>query len=70
VLGPAAVVEPCLEFSRFVLADATAASVREPLRELRGGMRGFYLGVRAGAGARVRVGDLVVRGVTPARGGR
>lgn len=59
VLGPVAVAEPCVEFSRFVLDDPTAAT-REPLRALRGGVRGFYLGVRAGAGARLRVGDRVV----------
>lgn len=40
------VAEPCVEFSRFVLrvprGDAGTA-MREPLQQLRGGMRGFYV---------------------------
>lgn len=59
-LAPVAVVEPCVEFSRLVLDDPDAW-VREPLQQLRGGMRGFYLGVRDGVGGRIRLGDLVVR---------
>jgi hypothetical protein len=62
VLAPVVVAEPCLEFSRLVLGEeAATTSVREPLQELRGGMRGFYLGVQLGAGARLRVGDAVMR---------
>ena len=61
VLAPVVVAEPCVEFSRLVLGDSSAtASLREPLQELRGGMRGFYLGVRLGHGARLRVGDAVM----------
>ena len=61
VLAPVVVAEPCVEFSRFVLGDASGTtSLRAPLQELRGGMRGFYLGVRLGHGARLRVGDAVM----------
>ena len=60
VLAPVVVAEPCVEFSRLVLGD-TDGSVREPLQELRGGMRGFYVGVRIGEGARLRVGDAVMQ---------
>ena len=61
VLAPVVAAEPCVEFSRLVLGDAAGTtSVREPLQELRGGMRGFYLGVRLGHGARLRVGDAVM----------
>lgn len=40
------VAEPCVEFSRFVLGvtrGAAGPSMREPLQQLRGGMRGFYV---------------------------
>lgn len=40
------VAEPCVEFSRYVLGLAPGAagpSMREPLQQLRGGMRGFYV---------------------------
>jgi hypothetical protein len=60
VLAPAVVAEPCVEFSRLVLGGPEG-SVREPLQELREGMRGFYLGVRVGEGARLRVGDAVMQ---------
>lgn len=40
------IAEPCVEFSRFVtgveLGDRTLR-MREPLQQLRGGMRGFYV---------------------------
>lgn len=43
------VAEPCVEFSRCVLnlPPGEATSVREPLRQLRGGMRGFLVAVAA-----------------------
>jgi hypothetical protein len=40
------VAEPCVEFSRFALGvqpGAAGPSMREPLRQLMGGMRGFYV---------------------------
>lgn len=40
------VAEPCVEFSRFVLGvgpGAAGPSMKEPLQQLRGGMRGFYV---------------------------
>jgi hypothetical protein len=42
----AVVAEPCVEFSRFVLGVDPAdrsESMREPLQQLRGGIRGFYV---------------------------
>lgn len=38
--------EPCVEFSRFVLQiprGEAGAGMREPLQQLRGGIRGFYV---------------------------
>lgn len=38
--------EPCVEFSRFVLQvppGEAGAAMREPLQQLRGGVRGFYV---------------------------
>jgi hypothetical protein len=40
------VAEPCVEFSRFVLQvphGEAGAAMREPLQQLRGGVRGFYV---------------------------
>jgi hypothetical protein len=40
------IAEPCVEFSRYVLGvkpGDTAQPMREPLRALMGGMRGFYV---------------------------
>lgn len=40
------IAEPCVEFSRYVLGvkpGETAQPMREPLRALMGGMRGFYV---------------------------
>lgn len=40
------VAEPCVEFSRLVLGvkpDDRSVSMREPLQQLRGGVRGFYV---------------------------
>lgn len=40
------VAEPCVEFSRFVLQvprGETGTAMREPLQQLRGGLRGFYV---------------------------
>lgn len=42
------VAEPCVEFSRFVLGvepGGSGPSMREPLQQLMGGMRGFYVAV-------------------------
>lgn len=41
-----AIAEPCVEFSRCVLGvppGETGTAMREPLQQLRGGMRGFYV---------------------------
>lgn len=40
------IAEPCVEFSRYVLGvppGETGSGMREPLQQLRGGMRGFYV---------------------------
>ncbi|MPZ21047.1 MAG: hypothetical protein GEV06_24570 [Luteitalea sp.] len=40
------VAEPCVEFSRYVMGvepDDRTLRMREPLQQLRGGMRGFYV---------------------------
>lgn len=42
------IAEPCVEFSRFVLRvprGEAGAAMREPLQALRGGLRGFYVGL-------------------------
>jgi hypothetical protein len=55
------VAEPCVEFSRFVLGvapDDRSTRVREPLRELRGGMRGFYVALARPVD--LRLGDELV----------
>ncbi len=62
VFGGARDIEPCVEFSRFVLGGDHEGSVREPLQQLRRGLRGFNLGVTAGAGTVLRVGDRVFAG--------
>lgn len=54
-LGAARPAQPCVEFSRFATGDA--AAVREPLRYLADGMRGYLLTVEEGAGTRLREGD-------------
>lgn len=59
LLAPEA-IEPCVEFSRWVVGPGVP--VREPLRALRGGMRGFRLTLAAGAGVTVREGDPVALG--------
>jgi len=40
------IAEPCVEFSRYVLGvepEDKSQPMREPLRALMGGMRGFYI---------------------------
>jgi hypothetical protein len=59
LLDDAAPAQPCVEFSRLV-SGAPAGSQREPLRELRDGMRGYYLRVARGAGTTLREGDRLV----------
>lgn len=54
-------IEPCVEFCRFLLGGEHGP-VREPLRQLRGGIRGFNLGVAAGTGTVLREGDVVLAG--------
>jgi hypothetical protein len=59
-----AVAHPCVEFSRFCLADeqATTSAVKETLQFLDGGRRGFYCFIDSGLPQQVRVGDrLLVR---------
>lgn len=60
-LATARPIEPCVEFSRFVLR-AGDGGVTEPLRRLRHGIRGFALTVAAGGGTVLREGDLVLLG--------
>jgi hypothetical protein len=55
------VAEPCVEFSRFALGVAPGeigSGMREPLQQLRGGMRGFY--VALAEPIELRVGDELV----------
>jgi hypothetical protein len=59
LLDGATPAQPCVEFSR-VVAGTPAGSHSEPLRELRDGMRGYYLRVARGAGTVLREGDLLV----------
>jgi hypothetical protein len=59
LLGGASAAQPCVEFSRLV-SGAASGSLREPLAQLRDGMRGYYLQVEDGAGRVMREGDWVV----------
>jgi hypothetical protein len=59
LLEGATPAQPCVEFSRLV-AGTPSGSQREPLRELRDGMRGYYLRVARGAGTVLREGDRLV----------
>lgn len=55
------VAEPCVEFSRFVLQvppGEAGAAMREPLQQLRGGLRGFY--VALAEPVELSVGDHVI----------
>lgn len=55
------VAEPCVEFSRFVLGvapDDRSVTLREPLQQLRGGMRGFYVALARPVA--LEVGDKLV----------
>lgn len=65
-LGSVSVAHPCVEFSRFVMGDASAPpkQVSEVLRFLDNGMRGYYAVVTDGR-HKVHVGD-VVYAMTPA----
>lgn len=60
-LGNVLVAHPCVEFSRFALADpqAPATLVSETLKFLDAGLRGFYAGAESEEPARVEVGDRV-----------
>jgi hypothetical protein len=54
------VAEPCVEFSRFVLGvppGEVGDGMREPLQQLRGGMRGFY--VALAEPVELRIGDVL-----------
>lgn len=55
------VAHPCVEFSRFALADGQAAPfvVSEALKFLDNGLRGFYALVDSETPSRVEVGDRV-----------
>lgn len=50
--------QPCVEFSRLV-SGAASGSMREPMAQLRDGVRGYYLQVEGGAGTVLRKGDWV-----------
>jgi hypothetical protein len=60
-LAEVVVAHPCVEFSRFVLADRAAPpqAVTPVLQFLDDGMRGFYALVQAGRPARIALGDRV-----------
>jgi hypothetical protein len=58
-LGGASPAQPCVEFSRLV-SGAASGSLREPLTQLRDGMRGYYLQVEGGTGTVLREGDRVL----------
>lgn len=58
LLSGASPAQPCVEFSRLV-SGAASGSLREPLAQLRDGMRGYYLQVRGGASTVLREGDWV-----------
>lgn len=62
VLAAAREIEPCIEFGDFVLPPEHEGPMREPLQQLRGGIRGFYLTVTGGAGTVLREGDPVFAG--------
>jgi hypothetical protein len=59
LLGGAGAAQPCVEFSRLV-SGAASGSLREPLAQLRDGMRGYYLQVEVGAGTVLHEGDWVL----------
>ena len=61
LLSGASPAQPCVEFSRLV-SGAASGSMREPLAQLRDGMRGYYLQVEGGAGTVLREGDWVFAG--------
>jgi hypothetical protein len=55
------VAELCIEFSRFVLQvprGEAGVAMREPLQQLRGGLRGFY--VALAEPAELAVGDHLI----------
>lgn len=56
------VAHPCVEFSRFCLADeqAPALAVKETLQFLDGGPRGLYCFIEDGLPQQVRVGDRLL----------
>lgn len=58
LLDGASPAQPCVEFSRLV-SGAASGSMREPLAQLRDGVRGYYLQVTGGAGTVLREGDGV-----------
>lgn len=57
------VAHPCVEFSRFAMADPRAdpRAVSETLRFLDDGVRGYYLRVESAEPLRVALGDRVLR---------
>jgi hypothetical protein len=58
LLDGASPAQPCVEFSRLI-SGAASGSLREPMAQLRNGMRGYYLQVKGGAGTWLREGDWV-----------
>ena len=59
LLAGASPVQPCVEFSR-VVSGAASGSQREPLAQLRDGMRGYYLQVDGDIGPVLHERDWVV----------
>jgi hypothetical protein len=53
------VAHPCVEFSRFCLSDddAPGSAIKQTLRVLDGGLRGFYCFIDDGLPFEIRVGD-------------
>ncbi len=60
--GEVAVAAPCVEFSRFCLANpyADPGPTSEALRFLDGGTRGFYAWIATGLPAMLRTGDVLL----------
>ncbi len=65
----ATVAEPCIPFTRYLLGDdAPDAEVAEKRERLRGGMRGYVMGLGSMTGSvEIRLGDTVLAGASAIR---
>ena len=64
-LGPAAIAEPCVPFTRFMtdLPDADSTALKPELEKLRKGVRGFVMGLAGFDHVEISPGDKVsIRG--------